>query len=618
MVDDSVNIAEQFPVPARGVPIICGVNFETLRPIPIIYFGRETKSNGREIPESPEPIVQRDTSSQRSTSNPLNSIIRKWEAQFAMQGGGMESGEYVSSNGRGDDRYYHADEWLDDGDEDEGDSGEYIGEVDLDAFRVITGNEDDDDEEDLAESDGTDAEDDIMDDAGGNWQVLIKRLDSSKQQAVKELVVDLETFQTFPGHTKQKKQKALRDSTARLRRLLPKVTQVQSQWQAAVWAVVIATNESANMQAFLELWNELAPNKQKEEITKDRDEVLAKISEAIKELAAGWKRGESIVRVKHDLAFTNMARIWDLWVQEEECAGRITQKLAPGKQISKLEKRFAASLAEILPGLPADTIPHLLRIALFGSKRTKKGTQAPTESGALPQGSDDEVEATVTAIPFVTLPVNIFIYKKNELLKCRLVDVKSLTTQTIQIIDKDWEAGPAPGTAAESAAPPTPEFTSLADVYESYQQKYVRKQDRVKLLSQFDAWKCFAVKIDNEYVYLFDLLQRAASVSHYALMDKAGNPIFLPSVAAARIADADKRKRIQEMKDERKRKRDTLEAKAKEKEMMIPPFNDVFIPFPPFDKELFKIDHVDGAPSGRAPELAVSPPEDDEGGVVVG
>lgn len=603
-----------------GVPVICALNFDSQYSIPIIYFGRETRAPDREIPDSPEPILQRESSNQRSSSNPLNSIIRKWEAQFAMQGGVMESGEYVSSNGRGDDRYYHADEWLDDGEEEEADSGEYIGEVDLDAFKVVVMNRADAEEEsedDVAESDGTDQEDDDMEDAGGNWQLLIRRLESNKRDPVKQLVLDMESFQAFPGHTKQKKQKALRDSVARLRRLLPKVNQIQSQWQAAVWNVVVATNDAANMQAFIELWNEVAPNKQKEEITKERDELVQKISPSLKELANLWKAGEALIRSKHDTTLSLLTKWWELWNQEEECAGRVGTSLASCRSITKVEKRFASSLGELIPNLNIDSIPYLLRVALFGSKKGKRTGNEPVASG--PGGSDDDNQpgesqsATAVDIPSISLPVTIYMYKKNELLKCRLVDIKSLAVQTIQIIDKEWESGPAksPTSGGDAAGGSgIPEFSSLAAVYESYQQKFVRKQDRVGLVSQYDAWKCFAVKQGSEYVYLFDVAQKAAAVGHYAFTDKGGNPLYLASVAVARLADADKRKRLEAQKDERKRKREILEQKARDNESMNPPFNDVFVEVPAFSKDLFRVEQPTPG-KAEAPRLAPDSPEED-------
>lgn len=584
MVDDSINIHEQFPVPMKGIPILCSVNFEAGFAIPIIYFGRETFASGREIPESPDPLISRDSSNKRPSSNPLNSIIRKWEAQFALQGGVMESGDYVASKGRGDDRYYHADEWLDDGDEEEGDQGEYIGEVDLDAFRVITPDTVEEEEPETADSDGTDdEEEDNMDDVGGNWQLLIRRLDSGKQAVVKELVSELESFQAFPGHTKQKKQKALKDSTARLRRLLPKVNQIQSQWQAAVWAVVAATNEHVNMQAFMELWNDVAPNKQKEEIVKERDETVEKCSEFLREISAVWKLGESLQRSRNELAFSQLVRVWELWIQEEECAGRITPPLTPARSISKIEKRFAASLSELVPDLPSDVVPLLLRVAVFGVKKTS--TKKPMTE--LPAGSDeDEKISESTEIPMVSLPATVFIYRRNELLKCKLTELKSLSLQLIQIADKDWDGSDT-----------VPEFQSFDALFESYQQKFVRKQDRVVLPSPYEAWKYFAIKQANgEYITLYDLAQRASAAHHFAFTDKTGIPVFLPSIASARSADVERRKKLHDVKDERKRKREALEAKAKEQQSKFPPFNETFIPFPDFSKDLFAPDPIGGNP----------------------
>ena len=577
MVDESIDIAERFPVPGRGVPVVCALNFDAELPIPLIYFGRETRASGRVIPESPEQPRVQESSSRRISNNPLNSIIRKWETQFAIQGGVMESSDYVATKGRTDDRYYHADEWLDDGEEEEGDSGEYIGEVDLDGFRVIVPGEVDEDHDEGESEDGTDQEnEDDMEDVGGNWQLLIKRLDSSKQQTVKDLVVDLETFQAFPGHTKQKKQKHLRDTTARLRRLLPKINNVQSQWQAAVWNVVVATNDSVNMQGFMELWNDVAPIKQKEELIRERDETIVKLNECIPEVVAVWKRGEGIMRSRSEVPMNLLNKVWDLWIQEEECAGRVTPQIFPSKSASKTEKRFATILSELVPQVTPDIVPLLLRVALFGSK--KSASSVKTKG---PEGSEEEGAPEA----HITLPTSVFIYRKNELLKCKLLEVKSLNNQQIQIIDKEWENFDASN---------PPEFDSFDALFESYQQKYVRKQDRLVLASSLDAWKYFAFKNGaGEYITMYDLVQKASAVLHYGIADKVGGPLFLPQIATARAADAEKRKKQNDLKDERKRKREALESKAKELSMRNPPFNDSFLPFPEFDRDLFAVEKND-------------------------
>lgn len=587
MVDESIDIAERFPVPGRGVPAVCALNFDAELPIPLIYFGRETRASGRVIPESPEQPRVQESSSRRISNNPLNSIIRKWETQFAIQGGVMESSDYVATKGRTDDRYYHADEWLDDGEEEEGDSGEYIGEVDLDGFRVIVPGEVDEDHDEGESEDGTDQEnEDDMEDVGGNWQLLIKRLDSSKQQTVKDIVVDLETFQAFPGHTKQKKQKHLRDTTARLRRLLPKINNVQSQWQAAVWNVVVATNDSVNMQAFMELWNDVAPIKQKEELVRERDETIVKLNDNISEVVSVWKRGEGIMRLRYELPMNLLSKIWDLWVQEEECAGRVTPLIFPNKSASKTEKRFATILSELVPQVTPDIVPLLLRVALFGSK--KSASSVKTKG---PDGSEEE------GVPesHITLPTSVYIYRKNELLKCKLLEVKSLNHQQIQIIDKEWEN-------FDPSSPP--EFDSFDALFESYQQKYVRKQDRLSLASSLDAWKYFAFKNSaGEYITMYELVQKASAVLHYGIVDKIGGPLFLPQIATARAADAEKRKKQNDLKDERKRKREALESKAKELSMRNPPFNDTFMPFPDFDRDLFAMEKNDSiAPVVADPE----------------
>ena len=585
MVDESVNIEDSFPVPNRGVPILCPLNMRDGFGVPLIYFGRETRATNREVPESPEPCMQLTQSSQRSSSNPLNSIIRKWETAFALQGSGMDSEEFVSSNGRGDDRYYHADEWLDNGAEDnEGENEEYFGEVDVSAFRAIPAGELLEVEEEISESDVTDEEDEVVEDAGGNWQILVRRLDAGRQSVVKDLVLELEAFQAFPGHTKQKKSKSLRDGVSRLRRLVPKVNQLQTQWQAAVWAIVSSVNDSVTMQQFIEMWNEVSPQKQKEEVLRERDELISKIGSSgpLQDLAAAWQRGEAIQRFKNEPFFNMLARVWELWVQEGECAGRITPDVIPGKPYSKAEKR----LAELIPEVSSEVAQILVRISLVGSRKAKK--------------SPDE-EATS-----ISLPATVYVYRRNELLKCKLVDIKGLSSHTILVSDKEWEAE-TPSSSGEV------EFSSLESLFESYQQKFIRKQDRVVLPSPFEAWKYFAIKQGQEYSILYDVAQKAAAVCHYGFTDKAGNPIFLPSVAAARSADIEKRKKLNDIKEQRKRKRDAVEAKAKEVSSRNPPFNETFLPFPQFSKDLFL---PSSQTDPRAPEIqpesiSVDPPPDE-------
>ena len=529
-----------------------------------------------EIPDSPVPVANRTTSSsQRGSANPLNSIIRKWEAKFARHGGFVD--EHVSSNGRNDGRYYEADEWLDDGQMEEDDGADEYREIDISQFRAIQTVAGEKEPEPEPEDEQYATDDEMEDDAGGNWQVLINRLETSKQPLVRELVLELEQVQAFPGHTKQKKQKSLRDCTARLRRLLPKVSQIQSQWQAAVWEVVSATNPTVTMQSFIDLWNDLSTLKQREEILKDREEIIPKLVEPVTEITSAWKRGESIMRLKHEQIFTQISRLWDLWIQEEECAGRAVTGVVPCRPISRSEKRFGAHLVELLPAT-ADTITHFVRIALFGSRKTKKTTE---DINPGPSDEDGDTQGGVD-IHVVALPATIFIYKKNELLKCKLLDVKSLMVQTIQIVDKEWEAA-GPGDSLE--------YNSFATVFESYQQKYVRKQDRVTLPTQYDAWKNFAVKIGQEYVNLYDIAQKAASLAHYGFTDKSGNPIFIPSIAAVRAVEFDKRKKLMDAKEERKRKREAIGANKDESKN--PPLNDIFIPFPDFDKDLFKIEQRD-------------------------
>ena len=596
MVDEGVDITDRFPIPARGVPVLCGLSFDVEHPIPLIYFGRETRETGRLIPESPEPTRTAEASSRRTSNNPLNSIIRKWEAQFAMQGGVMESSDFVSTKGRKDDRYYQADEWLDDGEEqDATDNGEYIGEVDLDAFRVLIPGEDREDgledEDEEGDSDGTDQEnegdDDVLGDVGGNWQLLLKRLDSSRQQIIKDLVIDLETFQSFPGHTKQKKQKHLRDSAARLRRLLPKINQVQNQWQAAVWNVVVSTNDAVNMQAFMELWNDLAPSKQKEEIVGERTELLEKLREAIPEVVTAYKGGEALMRNKFEPTFNILTKLWELWVHEEECAGRVTPNPSPARSATKTEKRFASVISESIPEIESLDyfVALMLRVSLFGSKGV--GAKKAVTSTLLPEGSEDEpneASGGTGGSLVVSLPLNVYIYRKNELLKCKLLEIKSLSNQVIQITDKEWLKDNESSTSFE--------FQSFDSLFESYQQKYVRKQDRVNLVSTYDAWKYFAIRhpsIPSEYVTLFDLAQKASGLLHFAFTDKSGYPVFVPPLAAARSADAEKKKRQDQIKEERKRKRELIEAKAKEQSMKNPPFNLEFIPIPKFDRDLFAL-----------------------------
>ena len=612
MVDESVEHEDLFPSPLRGIPIVSALKVADDGPIPLIYFGRETKASGREVPASPEPAPSQSFSSARpGANNPLNSIIRKWEATFARHGGFMESGDFVSSNGKNDGRYYEADEWLDDGDIDEnGDDDEYY-DVVLEQFRAIdtstdlkvvegVDEADDGSVEEEYETDEEGEGDEEMDATGGSWEVLIRRLEASKQPVVKEVVTELEQVQAFPGHSKQKKQKSLKDTTARLRRLLPKINQIQSQWQAAIWELVSTANPMVTMQSFIDLWNDVSPSKQREEIVKERMDLVAKLrNEPLSEIVSGWKSGEVMTRTKHDSLFNLVTKIWDLWNIEEECSGRVVAGLAaPDKPVSRTEKRFGSHLCELLSptitpsqnpdstdsmiahtneyGLTTDIGAIFLRIALFGSKKSTK--------------VDNESDLIV-----VSLPATVHIYRKNELLKCKLVDIKSLTQQTVQVIDKEWE-GQDNGEV--------PEFSSFNDLFESYQQKYVRKQDRIKVMTSVDGWKNFSIKTQNgEYVNLYDIASKATTSGYYGFTDKAGNPMYMSQISSMRSAELDVRKKENEVNEEKKRKRNDAEEKLRTiSPPNEPPFGDKFVPFPEFSKDLFK---VIKPPTQSAPAMMV-------------
>jgi hypothetical protein len=225
-------------------------------------------------------------------------------------------------------------------------------------------------------------------------------------------------------------------------------------------------------------------------------------------------------------------------------------------------------------------------VALFGTKKsaaasTKKAVPEISEEDQQPVSPPPEIGTDT--LPCPSLPISVYIYRKNELLKCKLIEIKSLTHQTIQIVDKEWENYDASN---------PPEFSSFEALFESYQQKYVRKQDRLVLPSVLDAWKYFAVRSpgSQEYVTLYDMAAKASSVVSFAFTDKAGVPVFLPSITVARAADTEKRKKQNDLKEERKRKREALEAKAREQSMKNPPFNEQFLPFPEFNKDLFAAD----------------------------
>jgi hypothetical protein len=224
----------------------------------------------------------------------------------------------------------------------------------------------------------------------------------------------------------------------------------------------------------------------------------------------------------------------------------------------------------------------LLRLAIFGSRKNLTIQQSNN-------GASDE-EQTVAVLHIVSLPSIVYIYRKNELLKCKLLEVKSFTSQVIQVVDKEWESAV--------------EFNSFSELFESYQQKFVRKQDRIRLPTVYDGWKLFSVKINSEYINLYDIINKASSVGHFGFTDKSGYPIYLPPIGPVRSADADKRKRIQDAKEERKRKRDAAIAKLKAEQANEPPYSDSFVPFPEFDKEIFKV--LVAAPIQVANGLAVT------------
>ncbi len=604
-VDDQVE-EEELPMPARGVGVICGLDLKGAGSVPVMYFGEETRSCGAVIPASPERVASRsqtgDSANRIGSSNPLNSIIRKWEAKFARHGGFMEASEFVSSSGRNDGRYYEADEWLDDGNEEGGQGEEDHADFDPSMFRAIdtpvedVGGDESDEEANDEEEEASNDTNDESEEVGGNCETLLKRLDGFKQPVVKDLITELEQVQMFPGHSKQKKQKSLRDCTAKLRRLLPKVGHVQSKWQAAVWELVnVANPNSFTMQFFLDLWNDLSTSKQREDLVKEQADVVSKLTSGdclaqTKEMINAWKRGESITRAKFENIFNLVSKLWDVWVLEEECAGRVVPLINPlsGAQ-HRIEKRFLAHIAELAPELGGSPLSYvLLRIALFGTRKTKNkpvlGSTVELSAAAAAPPVEDDADASnpaPTTTSVVSLPCPIFLYKRNELLKCKMIDIKGLAVQVVQVTDKDWDTpGDASGVTVQSPA----EFQSLTALFESYQQKFVRRQDRVKLASLYDGWKNFAIKTNNnEYVYLYDIASKASLGNTFGFTDKYGNPIYLPALSAVRNADAEKQKKTQQAKDERKRKREAELALLKTE----PPCSDAFYPFPCFDKTLF-------------------------------
>jgi hypothetical protein len=595
MSESGSEVEEEYEpiMPERGVGIVCGLRLSALEPLPVLYFGDETHACGVGSPVSPRnatPLKSGPESGRMGSNNPLNSIIRRWEAKFARHGGFMEESGCVSSSARNDGRYYEADEWLDDGN-DEGDEGEEDqGDFDPAAFRAI--DTPDNIEEELDETPSvSEAENETSDETeeiGGNCETLLKRLDPYKQPVIKDLITEMEQVQAFPGHTKQKKQKSLRDCTSKLRRLLPKVSHVQSQWQAAVWDVVnLANPNTYTMQFFIDLWNDVSVAKQREEFSKDQLDCVFKLvtDSALKELISAWKKGEAVTRSRFEQTFNRVAKLWDVWVQEEECAGRVVPSLSPPSGgLSRIEKRFTSHLTELVPALSESAVSSVIfRMALFGSRKTKNKPLVGSTVELSGTVVEDEVPSVALPDTSVSLPVTIFLYKRNELLKCKLIDIKSLAIQTIQVVDKDW----LPPPDASSPQPASVEFTSLTTLFESYQQKFVRKQDRIKLASQYDGWKNFAIKTNtNEYVYLYDIASKAALANTYGFTDKSGNPIYLPPLSAVRNADAERQKKLNQAKEERKRKREAqLEFLRTE-----PPFSDNFIPFPLFSKSLFAVE----------------------------
>jgi hypothetical protein len=352
-----------------------------------------------------------------------------------------------------------------------------------------------------------------------DWRDLIQKLDEKKRDSVFEALKSLDDALFIAGSTRHKKLKLLKEAIGIVRRLGPKPLKHQNEWLRCLTILIEdAPLQEIKTELVALIWEESDVKIQKEEIIKQKEDILKSLTTlsdnagssgvtatqilnqaALKNEVFSWKRFDKIALTVRSL--------FDLWKREEECSGRCIPPFKEGRKPSSQEKKFAAYLASLL-ALSEQASLMITKVALFGSKKT---------SGSTPTQTDEE-DSQKDSYTF-QLPLKIWLYKKNPLLQCKLNEMFSFSNQQVTVLEREWSGA-------------TREYPSLISIFDAYQQRYVKSQDRQELATTVDVFRFFATKHGNDFVTLYDILLKSAF--DWCFMDKQGFPLYVLSISNQR------------------------------------------------------------------------------------
>ena len=550
---DSEPFELPFNIPV-DVPLVIGDTPQ------VIYFTREfkrlVKDNTHQAQANSPPQTRSDDTSAlksaiSSKGDRLAMAIMSIEARVSKFGALRAPQDIVrKAKKTTNEQFYNADdEFLDDEEVDYA-SGSESSEIDPLEFRAVKPEDDLSDTDEPIPQEPAPTAADEYDRLGDrpDWREVLLCVEDKKRPMIQELLQELEDSLNIAGSTRQRKLKIANDAASIVRRLVPKTSRIQNIWRKVFTNLLedSAIND-IKPEAFEMIWDEASVARQKEVIFENREELVKSVDPLqIKDACLSWKKAEALTWKKYEKMFAALNGLWKLWRKEEECAGRVIfPDLKERQRPTTTERRFASHLVTLFPAITDSASLILVRVALFGQKRGLKPIQPS------PANSDDDQAIQGVQI----LPLRIWLYRKNCLLACKLNEVTSLTKQAVSVTEKEWE-----GSARD--------YTSLLQVYESYQQRYVKKQDRLPLTSAHDVWKHFAIKLaSGEFQTLYDFVQKAAIAHDWCFVDKFGFPIFFPSIGAARVVDVKNKENRQKVKEDKKK----------------PPFGSEFLAFKQFN-----------------------------------
>ena len=506
----------------------------------IYYFDRELKTlldeqESEEDEESEEeqpnhslkpPQVVQVTPDLMSIkkSDPLAHVIANLEARCSRYGAPSAPKSIVRKKQAGDSFYQADDDFLDDEEVEYQSDSE--GELDPAEFKSVPGDYKfpEDENQTAKDEDGWDMFGDRPD-----WRALLVKLDDKKRATFRESMQVLDDALYIAGSTRQRKLRLLKEAVAVVRRLLPKIPKIQNVWKRAfVVLVEEAPVEEIKLDVFETYWEAGNVTAQREEISQQRDEILKTVDEeSAKDLSETWKKGEALTYRRGERIFGVIGKLYEFWTREEECFGRQVPVSADRQKPSQFERRFATHVQQSIPGISEQFSLVAVRIALYGNKKS-------TRSQTVQSSADTDEEAESEA-----LPMKIYLYKKSVLLDVKLNEVFSLSKQSVTVTDKAWEGA-------------TKDYPSLVHVFDSFQQRFTRKQDRQALAAGLDVWKLFCYKSGDEYLPLYDAIQKSTSAIDWFFVDRLGYPVYLPSLALARAAEVKAKEGRGKSKEERK------------------------------------------------------------------